>query len=186
MKILKTLSIVCAISVIFLSGCAKDCCSNCTLSKVEPKALKLSVEVEKQYSVNKNFKTAFDYLKKTDLTKVVDGKYSIDGDNVFVIISDSKKRQQKDAFLEAHKNYIDLQYIIKGKETIGLKSTAECKSVKDAYSQKSDIMFFNDSYNKFVNLSDGEFIILCPKDAHAPCIGDGIVRKAVFKIKVCK
>lgn len=186
MKILKITSFVLVATLIMLSGCRKDCCSNCPTKNTQPQVLILSADVEKTYSTNKNFKIAFDYIKKTDLTKIADGNYNIDGDNVFVIISDNKKRTQNNAFLESHKRYIDLQYIIKGEERMGLKNTADCKTIKDPYSQKKDIMFFSDSYDKFVNLKANEFIILCPKDAHAPCIGEGIVRKAVFKIKVCQ
>ena len=184
MKSLKILSIISAIAM--LSGCCRDCGSECPAQNIEPKALKLSVDVEKLYSANKNFKTVFDYIKKTDLTKLADGKYNIDGDNVFVIVADSKKRPQSKALLEAHKKYIDLQYVIKGEDSMGIKNTSECKTVKEAYSQENDFVLFTDAYNKFVNLKTGEFVILCPKDAHAPCIGEGIVRKAVFKIRVCK
>lgn len=187
MKKFKILSLISSFVALTLSaGCCKKCTTQICTNPIEPKALTLSADVEKAYSSFSSFKAVFDYIKKTDLTKLPDGKYDIDGDNAFVKVFDCKKRQQKDAFLEAHKDYIDLQYMIKGTETMGLKSTKDCKTVKDAYSKEEDIMFFSDSYDKFATIKTGEFIILFPSDAHAPDIGMAPTRKAVFKIKVSK
>ena len=32
-------------------------------------------------------------------------------------------------------------------------------------------------------LSPGEFVIFFPEDAHAPCIGEGVIRKMVAKVR---
>ena len=47
----------------------------------------------------------------------------------------------------------------------------------------ADILFFDDSPRLYVDAGPGELIVFTPETAHAPMIGSGTQRKAVFKIK---
>ena len=132
---------------------------------------------------NPRVQKAAEYVKSRDVSKMADGKYKID-DDISLSLSTVELRPVEAASLEAHKKFIDLQFPIDGNETMGVKKSAECKTIKTPYNEERDIMFFSDPSSEFVELKPGEFIIFTPEVAHAPCLGKGKVRKGVFKIKV--
>ncbi|MDR1950918.1 MAG: YhcH/YjgK/YiaL family protein, partial [Bacteroidales bacterium] len=51
-------------------------------------------------SVNPHFKTAFDFLKKTDLKTLPVGKHVIDGENVFAVVSEYETKLPQDTKFE--------------------------------------------------------------------------------------
>jgi len=135
-------------------------------------------------TVHKRFKKAFDFLKNDKLANLIEGKYTIDGDEIFAIIDKTKGRNQEDAFIEAHKKYIDIQFLINGCEKIGYKPVMDCKSIKTMYEFDKDLMFFNDDYTTQLELIPNTFAIFFPCDGHAPLIGNSNIHKAIIKIKV--
>ncbi len=186
MKTLKTTLLLLAAAAIFaFAGCSSQTCPTAPAKGYcSPKAMTLNKDSEaKLAALSPNFAKVLEFMKSKDISKLANGKYEIDGTNSYIIVSDNDLRTIENAPLEAHREYIDLQYLISGKERIGVKNSADCKSVKTPYKPKDDIMFFSDSYTKFVDLNPGEFTVLTPSDAHAPLIGKGKVRKAVFKVK---
>lgn len=124
-----------------------------------------------------------DFLEKTDLAKLEIGKYEIDGDNVFAMVSDENGRSVLEAPLEAHDEYMDLQVCIRGRESFGWHYRPQLKTVKVAYNPKKDILFFGDSPLIMFDLFPGYFVIFDSSDAHAPLYGEKYVRKVVIKIK---
>src|SRR5580704_4265576 len=75
-------------------------------------------------------KKAFEYLKQTDFSGMENGKYVVDGDDVFAILQEYDTKNDAHAKLEAHRKYIDVQYIISGEEFIGVRpliNQAPCK-----------------------------------------------------------
>ena len=46
-----------------------------------------------------------------------------------------------------------------------------------------DFTFYRDPVERVFTLSPGEFVIFFPEDAHAPCIGEGVIRKMVAKVR---
>ena len=136
------------------------------------------------HAINKGFKKAFEFLVQNDIANMADGKHVIDGDNIFVSISNSQGKGVKNSKLEAHRKYIDIQYLVSGKELIGIKKTPDCKHVLTDYDPKKDIIFYKDVPDKFLKLKPGEFVVFFPDDAHAPLAGKTEVRKAVVKVSV--
>ena len=65
------------------------------------------------------FKQAFDYLKSTDFSKVEDGKYELEGSRLYVSVVSIFGKEKKDAAIETHKKYIDIQMPLLGVEKIG-------------------------------------------------------------------
>ncbi|MEI8225577.1 MAG: YhcH/YjgK/YiaL family protein, partial [Bacteroidota bacterium] len=63
---------------------------------------------------------AFTFLNESDLTKLEVKRYDLDGDNVYALISEYLTKNNEDARYEAHQKYIDIQYVISGKEQIGV------------------------------------------------------------------
>src|SRR5437773_2444523 len=78
-------------------------------------------EFAKQYQINKNYwDKAFAFLKNTDLKTLAVGRYAIDSNKVFAIITENPTKDQDSAKWESHRNYVDLHLVITGKEKIGV------------------------------------------------------------------
>jgi YhcH/YjgK/YiaL family protein len=114
------------------------------------------------------------------------GKYEVDGEDLFYMIQRYPSKDKADALFEAHKNYIDIQAIIDGEETIGYALTETLGEVVQPY--KPDVTKYADPpVFTEVKLAKGMFAIFYPDDAHKPCYDYGPdksnVHKLVVKIK---
>lgn len=136
-------------------------------------------------SISVNLKKGFDWLKNTDLTVLEDGRYEIDGKNVYANVQTYETKT--DAKYEAHRNYIDIQYMVKGEELVGVNDIAKCKTV-DEYNPDTDLEFMNlQCQDDYQNLREGEFLVLFPTDAHKPSMANvepKTVKKIVVKVRV--
>jgi YhcH/YjgK/YiaL family protein len=130
-----------------------------------------------------NYAAAFEFLRKPDLAKLPDGEYPIDGRRVYAIVQRPKAKGQA-AQLEAHRRYIDIQYVVEGRDRIGLKPLAECKTVAVPYNEEKDIAFFGEKPNRWLDVGPGEYVTFGPNDAHAPLGGEGEVHKVIVKIAI--
>lgn len=64
-------------------------------------------------------KKVADFVDEFNKNKLDDGTYEIDGKRVFAMVQSYRTKQQTpEMMFEAHKKYIDLQYIINGIEKI--------------------------------------------------------------------
>lgn len=137
------------------------------------------------YSVNQRFKTALEFLEGNDLDALKEGRYEIDSDNVFAIVAEYNTKIKDVSGWEAHKKYIDIQYVVKGREFIGYNNI-DSMMKKTEYDNQKDILFFNGD-GDFVKLEEGMFGIYFPEDVHMPAIscaeGDK-VKKVVIKVKI--
>lgn len=134
--------------------------------------------------LNPLFPKAFDYIKKLDFSNIETGKTEVDGLNLFVGISDSKLKEKQDAKLEAHNKYIDIQIPISKKEIFGWSARETLKKPIGEFNTDKDIIFFEDTPASYIEVNPRDFAIFFPHDAHAPCIGEGTVRKIVIKIRI--
>ena len=100
-----------------------------------------------------------------------------------VVNDDAVEMLNSTAEFECHNNYIDIQYVFGGVETVGYKSRLTCVEPRGAYDAKKDVLFYEDAPDFFFKLYPGQFGIYFPDDAHAPMIGEGKIRKVVMKIK---
>ncbi len=135
-------------------------------------------------ALHAGFQAGFEFLRREDLLGLDCGRHEIDGDRVFALINRDAGRGRGGARLEAHRKYIDIQYLVDGAETIGWRPTAECETLTDEYVTERDIMFFGDAPYTWVELPVGKFMIFFPDDAHAPLAASGDNVKAVIKVAV--
>ena len=128
---------------------------------------------------------AFAYLKETDFSKMELGKYEIDGENIFALVNEYNTKDQSQGKLEAHKKYVDVQFVAKGKELMGY-APLENQTVIDPYYEQNDITFFSGE-KSFTLVEEGMFAIFFPTDVHLPGIKvdePAYVKKVVVKVKV--
>lgn len=120
--------------------------------------------------------------------KLADGTYEIDGKRVFAMVqSYCTKQQTQEMMFEAHKKYIDLQYIVNGIEKIRWARLDTLDMVEEKYSSGGDIAFYEGDAMFDFTLTKGTFLLLYPEDAHLPGLSaqkDINVRKIVFKIQI--
>ncbi|WP_018478316.1 YhcH/YjgK/YiaL family protein [Pontibacter roseus] len=130
------------------------------------------------------FPQAFQFLQEADLLHLPLGQQAIVGKDLFAIISEGTGIPEKDARLEVHRKYIDIQYVILGTDHMGWKDLALCDAPNDPYNEDRDAAFFPDKTSNWFDVPAGSFIIFYPDDAHAAMITEKNVRKVVLKIAV--
>ena len=137
---------------------------------------------ERYYHMHPAFEKAFAFLRQNALAELPIGRHEIDGDRMFCIISKGPGRSRAEAKLEAHRKYIDIQYVIAGTDEMGWRPTATCTLSDVSYDDDKDIEFFKDEPESWTGVSAGSFVIFFPEDAHAPLVGSEEIHKAVLKI----
>ena len=137
------------------------------------------------YGLGINFKRAFEYLKSVDLNNIECGKYEIDGNNIFISIMEYTTKNIDECLWEAHKKYIDIQYVISGSEKMGYINVNNI-SIINGYNSDNDILF-GEGVGQFTIVKEGEFTIFTPNDGHMPSLNVNnpeVVKKAVIKILI--
>jgi YhcH/YjgK/YiaL family protein len=106
------------------------------------------------------------------------------GDGIFVLFQERETYPEKERKYEAHKKYIDIQYVLEGDEIITYRDI-KGMPVKIPYDSDKDIMFFDGSApGSPLLMTPGYFAIFFPHDAHKPLVTyqSNSVRKIVLKI----
>ena len=146
---------------------------------------KISVFVmDEKLKNNPYYAKAIEYIQTQDLNALENGKHIIDGDNLFVNIVDSNMKTPQQARLEVHDKYIDIQVPLSKEETFGVKPRSECKLPDGEMNTEKDILFYKDPVEETVTMAPGEMVTFGPETAHAPLIGEGVIHKAIFKVRV--
>lgn len=139
---------------------------------------------EKVERLHPLFKKAFDYIKATDFSKMEDGQYELDGSRLFISLVSLTGKDKKEAAIETHKKYIDIQLPLLGVEKIGWKPGCELQEESIPYNEEKDIAFYVDRPTAFTKIYPGQFAVYFPEDGHAPGIGEGNIRKVIVKVQV--
>jgi len=142
-------------------------------------------ELAKQYQVNKPYwDKAFAFLKNSDLQTMAVGRYAIDGDNVYAMITENPTKDLDSTKWESHRNYIDLQSVINGEEKIGVADITKL-TVTMPYDAAKDVANYSGD-GKFYTALPKTFFLFFPGDAHRPNIttsGNKPDKKIVIKIR---
>lgn len=127
-----------------------------------------------------------DYLQKTDFSKVAVGKYEIEGTSLYALVQEYQTAPKAEKKAETHAKYIDIQYIIQGKEVIGFAPFSPENEVMENLLDQKDIIFYKSAKGEMdLVLSDGMYAIFFPEEVHRPGCNyesGGPVRKVVVKI----
>ncbi|MDR2427359.1 MAG: YhcH/YjgK/YiaL family protein [Endomicrobium sp.] len=132
---------------------------------------------------NSSIKLALRFIKDNANCFAKEGRYEINK-NIYAVIETSIPKSLKQQKLEAHRKYIDVQYIVDGYDVIGYRSLLDCYQIYKDYDETKDIEFFNDKPDFNIVINEGHFSIFFPSDAHAPLCGEKPVKKCIVKIDV--
>ena len=137
-------------------------------------------------SLSPRFAAAFTFLNQLP-TNLPDGRHDIEGDDCFALVQTYLTRPLAQAKFEAHRQYIDIQFLQAGRETLLWSPLDALTRVTEPYAAERDIVFFaNPTHWTPIHLTAGQFSIFFPTDGHAPgleCNGSAEVRKIVIKVR---
>jgi YhcH/YjgK/YiaL family protein len=139
---------------------------------------------EKYFGLSDNIKLGLNWIKDNDLESMPDGRYEIN-DNIFANVQSYYTKD--DAPYEAHRSYIDIQYMIKGEELSGVTDYANCTTVEEYDSDKDCEFLKCNIKEEFFRLKEKEFFIFFPHDAHKPALKINEtkhVKKVIVKVRV--
>ncbi|MHB1051266.1 MAG: YhcH/YjgK/YiaL family protein [Bacteroidota bacterium] len=137
----------------------------------------------KYYNIHPGFKSAFEYLKSNDLSKLPPGKTRINGDDLFILISTDEKGNERRP-LESHRLYIDIQLPIEGSFPVEWHDIDSCKNILRPYEKEKDLQLYGDPPLFTMHLVPDMFVVLFPEDAHAPQPPLTSTKKAVVKVAI--
>lgn len=140
--------------------------------------------LERYASILPQVSLVANYLKSVNVNNIPEGKHLIDGDRLFVTSAINDAKTKEAAKLEAHNKYVDIQVCLSSAETFGWADREACKNQIGSFDEQKDIVFFSDKPSSYVTIGQLCFVLFMPNDAHAPLIGDGKIKKLIFKVKI--
>jgi len=135
-------------------------------------------------SINERIAKGFDYLRTTDLDSLPSGKHDIDGDTIFALVQEYQTKPIAECKLESNEKYIDIQYVIRGEELMGVTTKSNQKILEQ--DEEKDYTFYEVT-TSLVRVSKGMFTIFFPDDLHQPCVQTETaldVKKVVIKVLI--
>ena len=129
---------------------------------------------------------AVEFIEKLNFDEYEKGKHIVNED-FFFLIQEYDAKEKDVARFESHKNFVDIQYIVEGKESMEV-CPVTIMEVMNPYNPEKDVEHYHhkDGAAKFV-VTKGGYAIFYPADAHKPGVrvGDNKkVKKIVGKVRV--
>ena len=144
-------------------------------------------QIAQQAAVSPRMRKGLDFLLNLDPQALEPGTIEIDGQEVYAMVQSYTSRPvTEDPRFEAHKKYIDIQYLVSGAEAMGWAPQDQL-AVSLSYLDEKDIMLGTvpAEVRTLVPFSAGYAILLYPTDAHGPGLAAGEpepVVKVVVKV----
>ena len=135
--------------------------------------------------LEENVRKCFDYAREHDLLSYEKGSHPIDGDELFVNIVEYETTTPENRFWEAHRQYLDLHFMLRGPEQIDVNFIDNME--QKAFVEKDDFLPLEGDPNSHVILNAGDFLLCYPADAHRTAVQVGapaVIKKAIFKIRI--
>lgn len=125
------------------------------------------------------------YLMEQNFAETADGRQQIHED-CYAVISSYHTEPWEVRKPEAHRQYIDIQFIVSGAEVIGHADLTVAGKLQEAIPER-DLFFYEDMvYESRLHLQQGSYAIFYPWDVHRPncnANGAGSVKKVVVKVR---
>ena len=138
-------------------------------------------------SLNPRFARAFEFLRSVRPETPV-GRHEIAGEEIYALVQQHSTKPVTEKKLEVHRRYIDIQFMVRGREIIAWTPLAGLGEPSMVFDPKLDAALYPYPPHAVpVGIVPGQFMILFPEDAHAPsCCWDAPaeVLKVVVKVQV--
>ncbi|WP_392561676.1 YhcH/YjgK/YiaL family protein [Orbus sturtevantii] len=134
-------------------------------------------------------KNTIEYIRDNVNNNTPTGKYEIEGEKIFFMVSENTPRHKQDAEPEYHKRYIDIQIVLDGEEGMSISTLAPHTAITDDKIVSDDIAFVKTPKEETMFVAhQGDFVIFYPGEVHKPlCAIDeklAKVRKVVVKVDI--
>ncbi len=152
-----------------------------------------SIKNVQQYeSLGFDSKKILEFIKKVEKENLSEGRYELDGDNLFAMIQVYETKDREECLYEAHRLYGDIQYMMEGMEHIYAANIDILHVVEDC-TPSEDILFYDRriamvdvAEEAALTVRQGCFALFLPQDGHMPCCKckeKQKVKKIVFKFR---
>ena len=142
---------------------------------------------QRYFEVHSKFREAFEFIKNAVEGGIEVGKYELDGKALFASVQEYTTKAAEECRYEAHRKYIDIQYIVSGAEVMRVCDINSAE-INGGFNEGADVGFYKggDGYVEAV-IEAGQYGIFFPEDVHMPCIAytaPAPVKKIVVKVAV--
>ena len=138
-------------------------------------------EQERYYALHQDMELAFAFL--AEAPDLEPGRYELEN-GLFASVIEGDTNLIDEVDLEAHKEYIDLQYCISGGERMAWAHVQELNMVEPDEEHDN---YFYEGKTTAISVRPGMFYIMFPSDGHKPACHNEFpkhFRKVVVKIPV--
>jgi YhcH/YjgK/YiaL family protein len=126
------------------------------------------------------FQEAFELIAGNHFQKDP-GRYELKG-GMFYLVQSYETKPESEGFFEAHRKFIDIQFIVSGKERHDFAHVS-CLKQRDPYNEEKDLLVYDGKGNTII-LDKGFFAIYFPEDAHMPNLKAGSNPEKMMKVIV--
>lgn len=143
-------------------------------------------QLSRQMKSNKaDWDKVINFLKSTDFSTLEDGRILLNDDGSLFVNVQSYTTRDSGPF-EAHRRYIDIQYVFEGQEYIYKSPLSTAEDCVQEYSDENDCVLYGGGADVVPVLADrNQIVVLFPDDMHMPCMKvneNAPVRKLCFKV----
>ena len=118
-------------------------------------------DIKKYAALLPGIEEAFDAVNALETLEAA--TYSLSNDNRFFVAVGTTKAPD---VAEAHRKYMDIQYIVKGQEVMGWADLADCKP-EGEFNTEKDIGMYSGDFS-YITVKEGMCYVAFPEDAHMP------------------
>lgn len=129
----------------------------------------------------------WEFIQRAETEDLAEGKYELLGNDLFAMIQVYETKAKKQGKYEAHKAYIDIQYMLHGQERMYVANVERLRLIEDRTPVEDVMLFEQTEEDMDILVRVGCFALFYPQDAHLPCCMEQTgkqVKKIVFKWKV--
>ncbi|MBC8584308.1 YhcH/YjgK/YiaL family protein [Youxingia wuxianensis] len=130
------------------------------------------------------------FKNSTDLLTRKPGYFDLDGNRLKLQVLDVKTLPRQQKRPEVHRQYVDVQLLVKGKEHMIYYPDLGNNQVEEDRLVEADTLFYKTNpliQENFIEMQEGDYAILFPTDVHIPAVASEnsmVIRKIVLKVHV--
>ena len=124
------------------------------------------------------------FLQENNVAELEPGIIELDGNRLFAMVQHYNTKPKEQGVWEAHRKYIDIQYVAEGRELMGYANLNHLQAGE--YDKEKDFVLLKGE-GSYVLMLPGTFVILMPVDAHIPQVAVDSpepVKKVVIKVAI--
>jgi len=126
------------------------------------------------------------FIQRQDFNSLPSGKHPV-ANGIFAIVIKTNSRDLKGQQFEAHRQNLDLHYLVSGKEVLGF-TNGPALHISTPYDSAGDYLLYHPPQNySLLGLTEKQFALFYPEDAHCAqghLQEENSLVKVVFKIPI--